>query len=156
MTAGAGRAAGEGAVDAKDKELTFWTVLALILAAAMVASAAHADGPVSYTFDQTNNCAGIAAWRVLGVDITPVTPNPTPPAADGSTPARATITNVPPLTCGPGVVAVAPTAGAGPTRIWLQAVANASTPANFQGSPLSNSVDATLRPTAPFLKAVNP
>lgn len=154
MTAGAGQPAEEDAV--VDKLENPWILLAFLFFVALIASAALADGPVSYTFDQANNCAGIAAWRVLGVDITPVTPNPTPPAADGSTPARATITNVPSLTCGPGVVAVAPTAGAGPTRIWLQAVANASTPANFQGSPLSNSVDATLRPTAPFLKAVNP
>jgi len=126
------------------------TILALGFSAgflvgwAMAVTDAHAGGPGVLTWSQPADCAQITHWELLAAPITAAQSNPQPTNAT----IQATVTNGPPVLCGPSATRTTIVSGLGPMRFWLRAAAG------LVKSGESNAVDVVLSLARPVALAL--
>ena len=101
---------------------------------ALGVGSAHAGGTGVLTWNQPADCASVTGWDLLAAPITAAQPNPQPTHATVQT----TISNGPPVICGPTATRTTLVSGVGPTRFWLRARNGLVT------SGESNAVDVSL------------
>jgi hypothetical protein len=125
------------------------TVFVLFLL--LLDGAARAAQQATFTFDQAAHCESIGSWDAYAADITTTKPNPA--MADARK--IASIVNVAPITCGPGIRTATEVTGLGfgNKRFWLRPISNASPP--VVGDP-SNSVDRVFPLAGTSLLDVGP